>query len=399
MEVIVRRNDSLWYFSQLFDIPTLLIEKSNPKLTASSLSAGQCLQIPGYRLREYIACENDSLWEIAKQHHLAMDALLLVNPFIKYYTIQAGQQLNIPERIHHLVVPDGESYTYEKLVDSIEQLITIYPFIQAQSIGQSVMGKDLMELTIGMGDKHVHINGSFHANEWITTSVILKFLNHYVLALTNNTSLNGIFMLSQYMNTCLSIVPMVNPDGVNLVLNGAAAAGPYQEKVYRLNHKRNDFSGWKANISGVDLNKQYPALWEKEAERKPVLPGPRDFPGQTALSEPESIAMAELAKRKNFSQVMAFHTQGKEIYWGFAGLEPAFAACIVDEYARVSGYQAVRHLDNYAGYKDWFIKTFHKPGFTIELGSGVNPLPIEQFSIIYRESLGIMLALLYLPDK
>jgi g-D-glutamyl-meso-diaminopimelate peptidase len=106
--------------------------------------------------------------------------------------------------------------------------------------------------------------------------------------------------------------------------------------------------------------------------------------------------MADLARKGNFSRINAFHTQGIEIYWGFAGLEPPISAIIAKEYARVSGYQAIQYVDNYAGYKDWFIQEFKKPGITVELGSGINPLPSEQFSAIYQESLGIMLANLYL---
>src|SRR5699024_215499 len=134
--------------------------------------------------------------------------------------------------------------------------LNIYPFITTQSIGKSVMDKHLFELQIGTGNQLVHLNGAFHANEWITTSVLMKFLNEYALALTNNTSIRGIHLLSQYMNTCLSIVPMVNPDGVNLVLKGSSAAGPYQKQVRRLNQNHADFTNWKANIRGVDLNKQ-----------------------------------------------------------------------------------------------------------------------------------------------
>ena len=69
---------------------------------------------------------------------------------------------------------------------------------------------------------------------------------------------------------------------------------------------------------------------------------------------------------------------------------------IAREFARVSGYQAVRYIDSHAGYKDWFIQEFRRPGFTIELGEGVNPLPISQFDEIYQDALGIFLASLYM---
>lgn len=64
-----------------------------------------------------------------------------------------------------------------------------------------------------------------------------------------------------------------------------------------MNNGNPAFYAWKANIRGVDLNNQYPANWEIEKQRKiPKAPALRDFPGETALSEPEALAMKELAK-------------------------------------------------------------------------------------------------------
>ena len=90
--------------------------------------------------------------------------------------------------------------------------------------------------------------------------------------------------------------------------------------------------------------------------------------------------MAELTKKRDFSRVLAFHTQGKEIYWGFEHLEPPQSEVIVKEFSRVSGYKPVQTLASYAGYKDWFIQDWRRPGFTVELGEGMNPLAIVTIS-------------------
>lgn len=105
--------------------------------------------------------------------------------------------------------------------------------------------------------------------------------------------------------------------------------------------------------------------------------------------------MAELTRKRNFSRVLAFHTQGEVIYWGFDNLEPKESEPIVTEFGRVSGYQPIKTIESYAGYKDWFIQEWQRPGFTVELGFGVNPLPLSQFDEIYQKSLGIFLAGLY----
>lgn len=396
MEIRIRQSDTLWYYSQLFDVPLVLIEQSNRGLTPQNLSVGQQVNIPGIVLNQHTVEANDTFWQLSSQYNVPMDALLLVNQTVNPTKLAIGSIISIPHRVRNPLVQDVTNYTYEKMVNDINELSTIYPFLVNNTIGNSVMGKDLIELSLGIGSKRVHVNGSFHANEWITTPIIMKFVNEYLLALTNSRSVRGMNMLPLFMETFFSIVPMVNPDGVNLVLNGLPDDPSYAEQVLEINNKNPDFTGWKANINGVDLNNQHPALWEIEANRKPSSPAPRDYPGPHPLSEPESIAIAELINARNFARVNAFHTKGEVIYWGFEGLESPISEVIVNEYARVSGYEPIQYVDRYADYKDGFIQEYQRPDFTIELGSGTNPLPISQFDEIYEKSLGIFLANLYM---
>lgn len=396
MKITIRPGDSFWLYSQIFRIPLSLIQASNPGILSTQLIVGNQISIPGYRTRTYFIQPNDTFWSIAIRNNLSLDSLLLLNANINPNYLTIGQQISIPERVVSFIVTDVNNYTYEKMTDDLHRLIDIYPFIYQNAIGNSVMGKDLLELEIGTGSRVMHINGSFHANEWITTPVIMRFLNQYALSVTNNIPIRGLSMLPYFHNTKLSLVPMVNPDGVNLVINGVDSAGEYRNSVLSINNGEQDFSNWKANINGVDLNNQFPARWEVEVSRKPTSPSPRDYPGNEALSEPESIAMANLAKQRYFQKMNAFHTQGEVIFWGYDGLEPPISETIVNEYGRVSGYTPVQYIDSYAGYKDWFIQEFQNPGYTVELGTGTNPLPIEQFPEIYEETLGIMLATLYM---
>ncbi|GAA0444625.1 M14 family metallocarboxypeptidase [Lentibacillus halophilus] len=396
MKVTIRPGDSLQYYSELFDIPFALIDQSNSEINGQPLTAGRNIHIPGYTLHYQSTAPNDTLKKIAKEKRLSVDMLQSVNPSIIADHLPINDTIAIPERVNERILTDFHHYTFDTMINDIQKLTTIYPFITQQVIGHSVMGKDIIEIQVGNGNKQVHLNGSFHANEWITTPVIMRFINEYARALTNNLPLRSLSTLPLLTDTNLSVVPMVNPDGVDLVLNGASAAGNRRRNVLSLNNHDTDFSNWKANIAGVDLNNQYPARRETETARKPDSPQPRDYPGPYPLSEPESMAMATLANTREFSRVSAFHTQGDVIYWGYEGIEPSSAQTIVDEYGRVSGYTPVRYVDNYAGFKDWFIKNYQRPGFTVELGSGVNPLPFTQFDEIYQASLGIMLANLYM---
>ncbi|WP_237071976.1 M14 family metallopeptidase [Priestia flexa] len=289
------------------------------------------------------------------------------------------------------IVNECIPYNYERTITDLYRLISKYPYGRIESIGRSVLGKQIPHLLIGHGSHVVHINASFHANEWITTNALMKFLETYLRAIYRGERIAGIDAQLLYENITLSIVPIVNPDGVNLVIDGINAHEAYSAFIPYIGREVNDFQGWKANIRGVDLNNQFPAYWEIERERKiPKSPHFRDFPGYAPLSEPEAKAMVQVAKRYQFDCVIALHTQGEEFYWGYMNKEPMEAKEMAEYFEKVSGYRAVRTIDSHAGYKDWFILETGKLGFTLELGKGINPIPLSQFHILYPKTESIL---------
>jgi len=188
-------------------------------------------------------------------------------------------------------------------------------------------------------------------------------------------------------------VPLVNPDGAELVQTGLQSDHPYYKELEEWNRQSKRFAKWKANVRGVDLNDQFPAFWEEEVKRRGTAgPGPRDYPGTAPLSEPEAQALFSFTKEQDFDMVLALHTQGQEIYWNYRGYEPQDAEAIARKLALASDYKPVKLSGSDAGFKDWFIQDFRKPGFTVEIGAGVNPLPIETFPDLYEELWPLLVA-------
>lgn len=135
-----------------------------------------------------------------------------------------------------------------------------------------------------------------------------------------------------------------------------------------------NFHIWKLiNITGVDLNSQFPANWELGKKIKSNLgfnkPAPRDFAGESPLSEPESQSMYNFTLLKNFSLCLCFHSQGEVIYWKYTDFLPSNSLELAKEFAHVSGYELedTPYTSSFGGFRDWFIKNFNKPGFTIEV--------------------------------
>ena len=283
--------------------------------------------------------------------------------------------------------------------ETIERIVKTYPFCSVRQLTTTAFGSPVWSLTIGTGDRRVLYSAAHHANEWITTPVLLKFVEELAAALDAGGKLFGVEAQNIVKAATIHTVPMVDPDGVDLV-TGAIEQGTLEyETARRLgdNYPNIPFpDGWKANLLGVDLNLQYPAGWLQAREIKfsqgYTKPGPRDYVGRAPLSQRESIALAEYTRETDPALVLAYHTQGREIYWQFGDYEVPGARALGEEFARLSGYTLteVPYESGFAGYKDWFIQDFRRPGYTIEAGSGVNPLPIEQFDEIYRDNLGIL---------
>ncbi|WP_312029526.1 M14 family metallopeptidase [Paenibacillus sedimenti] len=285
-----------------------------------------------------------------------------------------------------------QAYGYWTLCNELERLSRIYPFLRIEPIGRSVMGKSIPAIGIGHGTKRIHYNASFHANEWITTPLLMQFLEDLSCAYARGTAWRGANIRRMLSEATLWLVPMVNPDGVDLVLQGVTPDHSHGDLLLAWNGGSPDFRNWKANIRGVDLNDQFPAHWEEEAARRGRSgPGERDYGGEAPLTEPEAIAMANFTEKHSFDLVMALHTQGQEIYWNYRDYEPQESEALADRLALASNYCAVKLTGSDAGYKDWFIQHYRRPGFTIEVGFGVNPLPVETFPVLYEQVVPILL--------
>ena len=297
------------------------------------------------------------------------------------------------------IVKTDVPMTSRRCVETIRALTEAYPMLRSEILTTTAFGRPVLTLSIGRGERKVLYSASHHANEWITTPVLLKFMEELAEAAQSGGKLYGVDARVILDAATIHTVPMVNPDGVDLVIGAITENMPEYDRARQLaeNYPNIPFpDGWKANLAGVDLNLQYPARWLQAREIKFsqgfTRPGPRDYVGRAPLTQRESAALAAFTEELDPALVLAYHTQGKVIYWQFRDFEIPGARELGEEFARLSGYalEDTPYESSFAGYKDWFIQDFRRPGYTIEAGSGENPLPLEQFPEIYRDNLGIL---------
>ena len=283
--------------------------------------------------------------------------------------------------------------------ETILRIVGTYPFCRSELLTTTAFDRPIRTLVIGQGPRKVIYSAAHHANEWITTPVLLKFVEEFAEAIQSGGEIFGVDAGELARTVTIYTVPMVDPDGVDLV-TGVIRPGQAQYEMaagIAENFPNIPFpDGWKANLLGVDLNLNYPAGWLQARQIKYAQgydrPAPRDFVGRSPLNQLETRALAGYTEAVDPELVLAYHSQGKEIYWQFQDIEVPGARELGERLAQVSGYELAQtpYASSFAGYKDWFIKLFRRPGYTIEVGEGINPLPLSQFDEIYRDNLGIL---------
>jgi g-D-glutamyl-meso-diaminopimelate peptidase len=226
----------------------------------------------------------------------------------------------------------------------------------------------------------------------------MKFAENFLRAYALREMIGEFNIRDMWDRSTIYIMPMVNPDGVDLVLNGLDEDNPYYDKLLIYNSGNPDFSkNWQANIRGVDLNHNYDASWNlskmAEGENGIFGPGPTRYSGLYPESEPETRAVSDFTRNHDFRLVLAYHSQGEVIYWNYQDMASSEAKYYAEMLSDISGYELDETVGmaSFSGYKDWFIEKFNRPGFTVEVGCGENPLPITQFNKIYHDNEKLLL--------
>ena len=214
------------------------------------------------------------------------------------------------------IVDPYRTYSYEQMVSDIWALAAAYPdLISVFSIGQSVEGRELLAFDFGRGKRQIVLCSTMHACENIATNVLMYMVDQYCQGYEEDGSYGGLSYREILDRVTFRVVPMVNPDGVELAQNGLSAVGAEAADALRAMGYGDyyDFSGWKANVRGVDINRNFSHGW---GERDGVTgPAPAYWCGPEPLSEPESRAMQQLLDATDYDMLISLHIRGEAVYW------------------------------------------------------------------------------------
>lgn len=255
--------------------------------------------------------------------------------------------------------------TFEELNARIVGLSSI-PTLDFFVVGYSTLNQPIYGVHLGNYEgKQILIEGGIHAREYPSSLVVANMI--------------------EYMSTIdlpggVYAIPLSNPDGARLVLDGLdwIPCQKLKDYILHINDGSTDFSQWKADILAVDLNVNFDALWG-EGSQNVFCVAPGNFVGYFPESEREVRNLIDFSYRVRPDLTLSYHTKGDVIYYGFELLTPEELARdeeIAQFIATINGYTPIKTENSVAGYSDWASEYLKVPAFTIEIAPATVPTPV-----------------------
>ena len=275
--------------------------------------------------------------------------------------------------------------------------------LRVDEIGQTVDGNKLYDFRVGnpSAERHLLVFGGIHAREYITAQLVMRQLVQLLSDQSTNGSYENMAVRELLSNTEIHFIPMANPDGIGISQLGLEGlrTEAVRETVRQIASKdgkaltESYLRQWKSNANGVDLNRNFDALWESYNDHLGHASADH-YKGTAPECELESKALADLTRQFQFDATLSYHTQGEVIYWNFGqeGELKDMSLLLANRVSELTGYRLdgnFQALDT-AGYKDWAISKMGIPSLTIEAGHGGNPVDPAQMDAIWRENRNVV---------
>lgn len=280
---------------------------------------------------------------------------------------------------------------YETVQEAINIFARRYGIVAVTSIGETPLGKSLYMIDIGApeAEKEVLYVASHSAADYITTLVLLRFVNEYCEYYKSSSVAFGINIRKLFQNRCIHIVPCLNADGVDIHLKGVDKSCILYDRLLKMSG--GDYTKWRCNARGVDLRFNYGTGFfaHKEIEcQRDIAAGCEEFSGILPESENETGALANYLRfNDKIKGVVSLQLSGERIGYTAGGKCPGNAYSIAKQMQLLSGYSIDEQKDSTlcSKLKDWCIEELGIPSFEIYCGNGEPPLPLSDFYKIYSD--------------
>lgn len=286
--------------------------------------------------------------------------------------------------LSRIVDTNRHDYTYAEMLDDIRQLALNYPdYVSWEPADTSVEGRMIPVVRLGRDDarRHIMIQATMHAREYMASHLVMVMIEGTAWKRVHGVKRDGRRFYDILDDVQLTILPMVNPDGVEISQRGreGCLTDSVRNWVDEMIAAGEDPRLIKSNARGVDLNRNF-SNGHGESYRRVGVPAFAHYPGEAPFTEPEVGMMLNVVRSRNFDLCLNYHTSGNLIYHG-CGNAPEQINDKALTVARLIGKRAryplfgpeISERPN-GSWADEVELNYGIPSVTVELGT-TNPVP------------------------
>ncbi len=279
-------------------------------------------------------------------------------------------------------------FDYNTKIRFVEELIKEYPFINAEIIGRSALNRGVFSLSVGNQSNSVIFTAGFCGTDGLTCELLLLFVEKMCHAVKHSCLLCGVDIKRALTQLGITVVPCVNPDGIEIAQNGFECGKSMKE--FLLSSGCEDHRKWSTNAFGVDINRNFSPQWnehhKKENEQGIRGPSAKGYCGEFPESEAETKVLSRLCRLRHFRQCLSLHPGDGELHWQYNEKAPGQSSMMAKILADSCGY-SLESKDNPSqpdGFKNWFIDEFSSPGFSLKIHSERCNSPYTKLYDVYE---------------
>lgn len=277
--------------------------------------------------------------------------------------------------------PDPKYLNPQSTVQKLQGYAQAYPNLtRLVEIGKSLQGRPIMALLISetpnsndpknLDKPSIIFDAEHHAREVMTPEIVMDVADTMLKSFRTSATVKSILDTWN-----IWLVPMVNPDGSNIVFT--------TDNMWRKNARGNATS-----VYGVDINRNYTYRWAN-CNGSSTSTSADDYHGTAAGSEPETQALMKFAESVQPTASLSYHSYSEFVLYSYGchGSLPSEKAMVEKigselaqrlpsdsgkgNYTPGTPWQLLYDVDGDS--MDWMYATFGALSYTFEINQDFQP--------------------------
>ena len=273
---------------------------------------------------------------------------------------------------------------HQRMMEYIDIMIDRYPQLSCNYIGESILGRGIPILSIGEGEKEVLYIGGQRGTDWMTSVILLRFINECCELLKGSGKVFNHNLKYLFSARKISVVPMLDPDGIDYQINGISKDNVLYDRVISSNGGSRDLSEWTGNARGVELCENYNFEFVKRVST--CREGIQKNIGEMPESEPETGALCNYIRYDDHIKIaLDLYMFGEEICLCDGAVADGCMKNTLRILSQSCGYVSGGKEESlkYGSFGAWCAEELNIPSLTVSCGRGKQVLPVQAYFCIY----------------